>query len=111
MCTSTYVQSSVYLCTFFSHIEELHHNRQELERSRELLTTYELSIARKDQIITSLTKSLQKQVQYVHANLCVNVHVHVHVLLDQFVVTKCSHYSMNVHVHVYIHILMLLINL
>ena len=41
---------------------EIEQLREELERYKELLVTYEQSIARKDHIITNLTRALQKQV-------------------------------------------------
>lgn len=37
-------------------------SQSQVERANELLVTYEQSITRKDQIIQTLTKSLQKQV-------------------------------------------------
>jgi hypothetical protein len=37
--------------------------REELERFRELLVTYEQSITRKDHIISNLTRSMQKLVR------------------------------------------------
>ena len=41
---------------------EVEQLREELERYKELLVTYEQSIARKDHIIANLTRALQKQV-------------------------------------------------
>ena len=41
---------------------EIEQLREELERYKELLVTYEQSIARKDHIIANLTRALQKQV-------------------------------------------------
>ena len=36
--------------------------QEEVERCRELVTTYELSITRKDQVIANITGAVQKQV-------------------------------------------------
>lgn len=44
------------------HRYELGQVQEEVERYKELLATYEQSIARKDHIIASLTRALQKQV-------------------------------------------------
>lgn len=45
---------------------EVEQLREELERYKELLVTYEQSIARKDHIIANLTRALQKQVYILY---------------------------------------------
>ncbi len=42
--------------------QELKEAREELERFKELLVTYEQSIGRKDHIVSNLTRAMQKQV-------------------------------------------------
>ena len=44
------------------HAYELRQLGEELERYKELLVTYEQSIARKDHVVANLTRALQKQV-------------------------------------------------
>ncbi len=55
-----YLPSSLLLCLRQAY--RLRQAREELERYKELLVTYEQSVGRKDHIISNLTRAMQKQV-------------------------------------------------
>ena len=53
---------SIMLLSTHRFADEIEQQQEELKRYKELLVTYEQSIARKDHIIANLTRALQKQV-------------------------------------------------
>ena len=62
----TALRHSCFICSpppSLSHGYQLQQVQEELERCKELVVTYEQTIARKDHIIASLTRGLQKQVR------------------------------------------------
>ena len=66
-----YIQQTcfhVIVCVFyFRHVRAVRDLNQDLHRKLELLKTCESSMAKKDEVITSLTKSLRKQVHVLVA--------------------------------------------
>lgn len=79
----------------------LHQVQEELERYKELVATFEASVARKDQLIASLNTSLEKQVY-----TCTHTpHLLTHSLIHAYTFTHTADVQINtVHLQSYTYI-------